>query len=552
MSFTPELDTEAPANDRTITRALPLRELQAQVHEGAFGAAYAFVALYGEGRWLTRAWVRAASVEAAVEAAFTRTRQRSVGLPPSHAIVVVPYDYVPVQAATRTLLLSDAHRGVKGVGVWSGAQPLMVSPSETIARNESLTDGLDSLAQRVGIDVERLLAEGRVFSFFARQFHLRLADLEATETFRGNLLVDQGSVTAERIEQFERELSSWMLRNLDPDGRAGYLYLPSRNTQGPGNNMIRQFMASVCLGRVAQRAGSSLPSARAQADANLRYNLNSYYRQEGELGLIQNGEWAYLGSAAMALIAILESPRRAEFATQERGLRATLQSLWQPDGSFRTWLKPSTRDDNQDFFPGETLLAWSLSYAQEPDADLLEKILRSYRYYRTWHLSHRQPAFIPWHTQAYYQLLKVADYPELRAWIFEMNDWLLGMQARSMLHYEDTLGRFYDPEQPFGPPHASSTGVYLEGLADAFSLALEAKDAARIESYRRSILLGLRSSLQLQFRGELDMFYIADANRARGALRTTVYNNKIRIDNVQHTLMAVQKILDVVHAHSLI
>ena len=56
-------------------------------------------------------------------------------------------------------------------------------------------------------------------------------------------------------------------------------------------------------------------------------------------------------------------------------------------------------------------------------------------------------------------------------------------------------------------------------------------------------MLGLRSAMQLAFRNDVDMFYVAERDRVKGGLRTTVFNNKIRVDNVQHVLMAVQKII---------
>jgi len=59
---------------------------------------------------------------------------------------------------------------------------------------------------------------------------------------------------------------------------------------------------------------------------------------------------------------------------------------------------------------------------------------------------------------------------------FEMNDWLLQMQQWEGLAYEDMKGRFFNPNKPFGPPHASSTAVYLEGLIDAYTLAKEVGD----------------------------------------------------------------------------
>jgi len=134
--------------------------------------------------------------------------------------------------------------------------------------------------------------------------------------------------------------------------------------------------------------------------------------------------------------------------------------------------------------------------------------------------------------------------PMLRDFIFEMNDWLLNIQQWEDAPTPDTRGRFYDPNRPFGPPHASSTGVYLEGLADAFALACSVGDHKRAEAYRVAILRGLRSVHQLTFKDDVDMFYVSKRNRLRGGVRTTVYNNVVRVDNVQHNLMAIQKILE--------
>ena len=49
--------------------------------------------------------------------------------------------------------------------------------------------------------------------------------------------------------------------------------------------------------------------------------------------------------------------------------------------------------------------------------------------------------------------------------------------------------------------------------------------------------------MQLQFQDDIDMYYVANPGRTRGGMRTTVYDNRIRVDNVQHILMAAQKIL---------
>jgi hypothetical protein len=105
------------------------------------------------------------------------------------------------------------------------------------------------------------------------------------------------------------------------------------------------------------------------------------------------------------------------------------------------------------------------------------------------------------------------------------------------------MGRFYAPDRPFGPPHASSTGVYMEGLIDAWRVAQGTCDSARQENYRRSLIRALRSITQLTFLDATGMFYVSKRDKVFGGVRTTVYDNSIRVDNVQHNLMAIQQIL---------
>ena len=83
----------------------------------------------------------------------------------------------------------------------------------------------------------------------------------------------------------------------------------------------------------------------------------------------------------------------------------------------------------------------------------------------------------------------------------------------------------------------------MEGLIDAFELARALGDEARRERYRRTISRAIRSLMQLTFKDEGDTYYSIDAKRLVGGVRTTCYNNVVRIDNVQHNLLALLKIL---------
>ena len=49
--------------------------------------------------------------------------------------------------------------------------------------------------------------------------------------------------------------------------------------------------------------------------------------------------------------------------------------------------------------------------------------------------------------------------------------------------------------------------------------------------------------MQLQFKSPEEMFYVNRPERVLGGIRTEVYDNRIRVDNVQHALMGTQRIL---------
>lgn len=131
--------------------------------------------------------------------------------------------------------------------------------------------------------------------------------------------------------------------------------------------------------------------------------------------------------------------------------------------------------------------------------------MAGFHLYRDWHRASRNPAFVPWHSQAYCLLYATTKNPDLADFVFEMNDWQLPIQETPPRRGG---GRFLCAARPeFGPPHAASTGVYLEGLIEAWQLVGAAGDQTRAKSYRHALLRGLRSLRQLQYRSPTEIFY---------------------------------------------
>ncbi len=488
-----------------------------------------------------RVWLAGAKLDSALAAAADE-------VPATDTLEVsITFDYRKVEGRSLSRLLSDRERGIRGLIVKHGARSQRWAPSRMIAANRSFHRVLEKFCTAAAITPEELLdGAGWVASFAARTVLIPLGSTPSVEICRGGRFVAARVLHPPVVEMTAREMATWMVRNTAPDGRIPYEYWPSTGEYSKANNPIRQLMATVCLGRIA-RLWPDLGAADASR-RNLARNLEDFYGERGALGIIEWNGAAKLGASALAALAILEGEGlRGSHAAELGALARGIEALWEEGGAFRTFHYPKTRNDNQNFYPGEALVFWAALWLETRDPTLLCRFMASFRYYRRWHEENRNPAFIPWHTQAYASIYRETREPELLSWLFEMNDWLLPIQQGPECGYPDLVGRFYDPTRPFGPPHASSTGVYLEGLADAYDLARAVGDEGRANAYADAIRAGTRNLRQLQFKDEADMFYVEHRERVAGAVRTNAYDNTVRVDNVQHGLMALMKLITARH-----
>ena len=464
--------------------------------------------------------------------------------------VCVARDFRPVSSARLSRVFSNRARGLVGMELTCGEENLRLAPSHMIASNLGFTRAIESFLQQRNACIDDLPVNAELRAFSAKQFLIPCnGEAERIELFRGSTLVAPipPGDTDRAAEALADGIARWMLRNLSNDGRLPYKYWPSRGTESPADNAIRRFLASLSLARLGalRRDGEIQDAARR----NLRFNLTRYFRNiGGGRGAIVERNGAKLGAAAIAGLAILESPTSAEFLPELTMLAAGVDSLADDEAGFRTFFFPPERDgDNWNFYSGEALLFWAEAMRRGTGvAPSLERWAAAFARCRERHYRSRNPAFVPWHTQACASMFEQTGRREFADFALEISDWLLPMQQwdRPADLPADLRGRFYNPRHPeFGPPHAASTGAYLEGLADALALARRIGDRTRADAYQRVIARGLRSLRQLQFRDWRDMFYVSKRHRVLGALRTEAYDNAIRIDSAGHALAAAVKLL---------
>ena len=479
-------------------------------------------------------------------APLAELRGRIGALPNEVAEVCVADDFRSVAAGRFSRVFFNRARGLVGIEFTLGGEVERLAPTRMLAANLGFGRALEKFLESRGIDAEEFRARGTLRAFSARQFLLPGENGHGpAELHRGSTPIDPTPSTDEdRAGDLAAGIGWWMTGNLSADGALPYKYWPSRGEESPADNAIRRFLASLALARLGELRASA--AIRDAARRNLRFNLRRYFRDIGNgRGAIVERTGAKLGAAALAALAILESPAREEFLEELRMLAAGVDSLADDDLGFRTFFFPPERDgENWNFYSGEALLfqaeAARRGFAAAPSP---ERCAAAFERCRARHRRRRNPAFVPWHTQACASLYAQTGRREYADFVFEINDWLLPMQQWDGLA-PDLRGRFYNPRRPdFGPPHAASTGAYLEGLADAAALARAVGERRRADAYERAVGRGLRSLRQLQFRDERDAFYVSKRKRVLGALRTEVYDNAVRVDCAAHALAAAVKIL---------
>lgn len=327
----------------------------------------------------------------------------------------------------------------------------------------------------------------------------------------------------------------WLLNNQDKNGSIKYRYFPDKDEYFSGNNMIRQFMATTALSEMYEYTDNL--KYKESFEKNLGYNINNYYYETDDLGYIYYNGNAKLGAAAFAYEALSRSENNS-FSDKKQKLENFIFFMHnKATGKFKTFYLPPEADRNHNFYPGETMLAFMLEYEKTKDEKYLDLVKRSFDYYLEFFRNNPNPAFVPWHTMADYWLYKSTKEKKYADFIFEMNDFLTQIQHKSCTPDKRFLGRFYDPlKSEYGPAHASSTGIYVEGLTYAYRIAKELNDTQRAEKYKEAVLLGVRSLMQLQYK-EGD-------EKVLGGIRKTVENNELRVDNMQHSIMAFIQVLN--------
>jgi hypothetical protein len=243
---------------------------------------------------------------------------------------------------------------------------------------------------------------------------------------------------------------------------------------------------------------------------------------DGDYHYLDTGlELPNLGSSSFVLMALLNSdhPERDYLAQQ---FADGIVQLQRSDGKISTYYFEN-RNSNQDYYPGEALLAMMEMYKETKDSTYLAVVEQGFDYYSDYWREERPTAMVPWHTQAYYEYYQVDPNDEMAEFVFEMNDYLIEK-------YSDD----YCADFNFG---SISTAVHMEGMAKAYALAKDRRDTGRSACYKQFVLEGMDHIIELQY--PFGGVKVEETDPGFGGFATKRNLPTMRVDQNQHAVMAI-------------
>lgn len=439
--------------------------------------------------------------------------------------------------------------GIHGVMLAGPKDARRFCPTEVITSGSLVAEAIASLGRDLGVEYDQVGKLG-LFRFRTDHWYEDPRDGRVVPLLRGLTPVSDRAVSPEGLDAAIRSLADYLMYRQLPSGAFTYQYEPALDHYTDDNNLVRQAGTTAALCVYASYARDD--RARAAADRALGFFVRGLHTAsnggDGKSdGSAEPAAAAFiatddgenkLGVTALVALALAEHPDARGRADLRRRLVDGMLTLQRPSGLFITAFPPAISVAAQDYFPGEALLALAADYELSPSSRVDQSFDAAIRFYRDFFRDRRSPAFVPWQTQAFAAMTLATKRQDYAEYVFEMTDWLADRQlGPENCPWPDHWGSIAAYGEGRG---GVSTASYLEGFADALRVARRLGDEPRAARYERLAKSAARFVMQLQVRPE-EAYFMRSPQDAVGGVRTTLSLNLLRIDHVQHALVALIK-----------
>lgn len=331
----------------------------------------------------------------------------------------------------------------------------------------------------------------------------------------------------------------YLVNHIQGSGKWDYQYDPVEDRNEKGYNVLRHSATTYSLALIFKYTRD--PDHYNGTISTLNYVLSRYMvmgKIEGvNVAYMVRGGYAKLGGAALTVLAVSEVEKLDPYARYEKELDMLGEFILQmqkEDGSFQCFYLEK-EDEHSDYYPGEALLALARLYDATGDQRYLDALLIGFDHYNPY-FTDRYTAYSPWAVEAMVYTLQWADVPEYIEYCYATAESCSrGQNLPEYTSDEKLVGAW-------GSDPASNAASRIEAVMDSYLLAKRKNHTAKEMEFKTSAELGARFLMNFQLDGEeAEMFPSPDL--VKGGFPQTYNNLDIRIDQVQHAVVVLAKLM---------
>jgi hypothetical protein len=349
--------------------------------------------------------------------------------------------------------------------------------------------------------------------------------------------------------------SAWLTRMNQPHGRFLYGYRPSLRQPMAGDDDMAQARAALALARAARFTGGGRETAVA-GQAILTLLASTKLDPADPECRVPVHRWILcnrVGFASLLALAIYELPDADDKLVGEaERLCGFLRKQLRSDGSVdctggaaedAAKLLPKLGE-----YPGLALQALAAANRAKPAAWKVEALRKGLSHYREVFKKSPHPMLAATLTPAFTELNLQTRLPEAATAVFEMNDWLIGLQyATTDPRHLLEAGGFRDwaNGQPSETEPGAECGLHVQSLACAYHLSRHGTDLNRAARYRQALLDAVQFVLGLQYIESNTRHFENNfrANMLIGGTHLTPTNGDLRIDATAEAMSGLLRFL---------
>ncbi len=336
----------------------------------------------------------------------------------------------------------------------------------------------------------------------------------------------------------------WLQRANKLDGRFQAGIIPALGQRLEGDNYLHQAGAAFALAKAAKFYNNERAAALASQALLTLLLETSVDPKEARVRSVPNHLANPVAAAGTLLAAIHELPAPApDLLEQADQLANFLYQQIQADGS----LKGAAAAEAMQNCAGPALYGIIHSQALRPAPWKLDTLRKGRAYYHAYWQQHKNMPMASWHGAAYTEAYFVTKEVGFANVVFELNDWLLGLQYGQGEPGRGTwAGGFQtwaNGKASAQAPDIGSAGA-LVSLTAGCRLAKDVGDVQHYQRYRTALESGLQFLTTLQYT-EANTQHFADWYRPAlvGGFHASGLDGNLRLDYSVQSLTALVEYL---------